>query len=403
MRFVPSLLLFSIVTLGACKAEPSPAKTAPREAESAEQVKAIATIDPIDPKLGAHASTLCREAMGVLVKLDHETNAETFETATIQAAWTGPLHQWIRTTDSALGRKDAALITESLTRLEDHSDPVARQRELALIVTQVRTAALFETRRLLSATTDAAPETPQRADQWDTAWCLWNAALRPLARRADALPKRGGEGWETMIVEAFQAGRAALDDQNDPSTPLASRQIIEKGSYAVAHRLILAAAEAPEPAAITEAAAMLDMLEDRIADRNGPGLERMRAMLNGDPTAVDPLLIERELAVAFAKRARKYCDKAVIRAELRTPNAIAETWEGILYTKVILPSMREALTPAGFDADAYTTDWQAYLETVESGDAEAAAAISTRLVKWNCAYQDHLGIAKCSSSSNEAQ
>src|SRR5690606_17612852 len=126
-------------------------------------------------------------------------------------------------------------------------------------------------------------------------------------------PRRGGEDWEATIVDAFEAGRAALED---PTTPLASRQIIEKGSYAVVYRLILAAAEAPGPVEISEAAAMLDMLDDRIADRNGPGLKRMRAMLDGNLAAIDPSQIERDLAVAFAKRARKYCDKAVTRAEL---------------------------------------------------------------------------------------
>jgi hypothetical protein len=229
---------------------------------------------------------------------------------------------------------------------------------------------------------------------------MWEGALRPLAKRADALQKRGGEDWEPTIAEAFAAGRAALDD---PTAPKANRQIIEKGGYAVAYRLILARAEEPTPPAPSEAAALLDMLEDRIADRNGPGLKRMRRMLNGDPAAIDPALIERELAVAFSKRARKYCDKAVVKAELGTPGAIAETWEGIVYTKVILPSMREALSAEGFDADAYTADWQSYLEAVEGNDADTAAAISARLVEWNCAYQDRLGIAECTASANEVE
>src|SRR5690606_33132153 len=133
---------------------------------------------------------------------------------------------------------------------------IARQRELVSIVTQARTVALLAARRLLTATTDAPLEDPKRADHWDDAWCMWSAALRPLAQRADALPRRGGEDWEATIVDAFEAGRAALED---PTTPLASRQIIEKGSYAVVYRLILAAAEAPGPVEISEAAAMLDM------------------------------------------------------------------------------------------------------------------------------------------------
>ncbi|HVH98179.1 MAG TPA: hypothetical protein VM869_05705 [Enhygromyxa sp.] len=325
------------------------------------------------------------------------------EPADARAVWSGSLRPWVEAADAALGRADAALIEESLTRLAEQTDAASRARELVLIVTQVRTVALLEARRLLTAAADADPsKTPQleRARQWDDAFCMWDGALRPLARRADGLPGRGGEDWESTIAEAFAAGRAKLDDA---IAPKANRQIIEKGSYAVAYRLILANAEDPKPPGPSEAVGLLDMLDDRIADRNGPGLKRMRQMFNGDPTGIDAAVIERELAVAFSKRARKYCDKAVEKAELGTPGAIAETWEGVVYTKVILPSMREALSAEGFDADAYSADWQSYLEAVESNDADTAAAISARLVEWNCAYQDRLGIAECTSSANEIE
>jgi len=394
MRAAASLGVCLLLSLAACKGEPDPAgKSQTIEQELAQPTPAGASAEP-----GAHASSECREAMTALAKLEAAS-----EPAHARAAWTGPLQAWVAAADKALGRRDAALIEESLARLAEQTDADARRRELVLIVTQLRTVALLDARRLLTAASDADPsKVPQRerAGQWDHAWCLWDAALRPLARRADGLPKRGGEDWEPTIADAFAAGRADLDD---PIAPKANRQIIEKGSYAVAYRLILANAEDPQPPAPSEAAALLDMLEDRIADRNGPGLKRMRVMLNGDPAAIDPAVIERELAVAFSKRARKYCDKAVAKAELGTPEAIAETWEGIVYSKVILPSMREALSAEGFDTDAYAADWQGYLEAVESGDADTAATISARLVEWNCAYQDRLGIAECTSADNEIE
>ncbi len=403
MRAGPSLLLSSLLLLGACKGEQPQAKSEHRKQAPSEPSEPT-NESTVQPELGAHASTSCREAMSALAKLDAAASGSaTVEPADVRAAWSGPLHDWVSAAGNALGRDDASSIDETVTRIEDQSDPSARRRELVVLVTQLRTVALLEARRLLTAASDAdASKTPQleRAAQWDDAWCMWDAALRPLARRADGLQKRGGEDWEPTIVDAFGDGRAKLDD---PVAPKANRQIIEKGSYAVAYRLILADAEAPEPPASSEAAALLEMLDDRIADRNGPGLERMRDMLNGDPAGVDPAVIERELAVAFAKRARKYCDKAVAKAELGTPGAIAETWEGVVYTKVIMPSMREALSAQGFDADAYATDWLSYLEAVEGNDADTAATISARLVEWNCAYQDQLGIAECTASANEVE
>lgn len=376
--------LLGLLSLCACKAE------APQQRGEDERM-----VEKPGGTLGAHAPSLCRETMVALVELERAADA--------RAAWSGPLRAWVTAADAALGRNDTALIEESLTRLDEQADAEARLRELVLIVTQLRTVALLEARRLLTAASDADPvqvSQRERASQWDEAWCLWDGALRPLARRADALSRRGGEDWEATIAEAFATGRAKLDD---PIASKVGRQIIEKGNYAVAYRLILANAEDPKPPAASEAAAMLEMLDDRIADRNGSGLKRMRWMLNGDPAGIDPSLIERELAVAFTKRARKYCDKAVAKAELGTPGAIAEAWEGVLYSRVILPSMREALSAEGFDADETMTDWMSYLEAVERGDAQTAAGISARLVEWNCAYQDRLGIAECTSTANELE
>lgn len=397
MRTAVSLVLVSMLSLGACKSEQPPPEreTGERQPTKPEPAKPDTSVSA---ELGAHASEPCREAMTALAKLEAAS-----EPADARAVWSGSLRPWVEAADAALGRADAALIEESLTRLAEQTGAASRARELVLIVTQVRTVALLEARRLLTAAADADPsKTPQleRARQWDDAFCMWDGALRPLARRADGLPGRGGEDWESTIAEAFAAGRAKLDDA---IAPKANRQIIEKGSYAVAYRLILANAEDPKPPGPSEAVGLLDMLDDRIADRNGPGLKRMRQMFNGDAAAIDAAVIERELAVAFSKRARKYCDKAVEKAELGTPGAIAETWEGVVYTKVILPSMREALSAEGFDADAYSADWQSYLEAVESNDADTAAAISARLVEWNCAYQDRLGIAECTSSANEIE
>jgi hypothetical protein len=388
----------------ACKPEPEPSGREQPSPAAQPQPQPAAAPGPASDLDERRASAAVAEAMLAVRLLDAQLEPGAgvhIDASALRSAWEGPLAEWVATTDAALGRGDAKLSAASLARIEDLDDPDARRTELLVLVTQLRAAALFETRRLLTEASDPDPgQVPAaiRQRQWDDAGAIWDAALRPLAARADALERRGGEDWEQTILDAFVDGRAALDD---PTIPKASRQIIEKGTYAVAYRLILANAEGRDPAEVREAAGLLELLDDRLADRNGPGLKRMRRALHGDPNQIDPAMIERELAVAFSKRARKYCDKAVVKAELGSPAAIAETWEGVVYTKVILPSMREAIASEGFDADAYMADWLAYLDAVEAADADTAAAISGRLVEWNCAYQDRLGIAACTASADE--
>jgi hypothetical protein len=278
-----------------------------------------------------------------------------------------------------------------------------------VIATQLRVVALLEMRRLLGEVADDRLRGDAAVAAWDEAYCMWNHGLRTLAVRADTLSNAAArDAWAPSIAAAFADGHEQLVGPSelagvlaDVAAVKAAKQRIEKGMYAVAYQLILADARSGAAAGASEALGLIDALEDRLADRNGPGLKRMRMMLNGPAEQIDATLIERELAVAFAKRARKYCDKAVDSAELATPQAIAETWEGIIYTRVILSSMGEALGADGFDAAAHAIDWEDYLQAVETGDAELAADISTRLVEWNCAYQRHLGITECTSATNE--
>jgi hypothetical protein len=283
-------------------------------------------------------------------------------------------------------------------------DQAARRRDLVTITTQLRAVALLEMRRLLGEVADDRLRGRAAADAWDEAYCIWDAGLRTLATRADSLPRpsTSREPWAISIAAAFTLGHERLAD---PASVMAAKQQIEKGMYGVAYQLIVAHAGsgAGVGSGASEALGLIDALEDRLADRNSPGLKRMRMMFNGPPDKIDAKLIERELAVAFSKRARKYCDKAVANAELATAQAIAETWEGIIYTRVILASMHEALGPNGFDAQTHAVDWEDYLGAVEVGDAELAAEISARLVEWNCAYQRHLGIKECATSTDETE
>ena len=371
------------------KVEPPPTKVEPKQPEPAAPVctNRFALLDELD-RLRASADPIDAAAAAKL--LDDDTLA------------------WLRETDVALGRvtendpDDVALLEQVRGGLAGRDDAGVRS-DLALIATQLRAVAFLELRRLLGEVADQRLTGADATAAWDRGKCLFDTALRKLATRAEALPVRGGEGWEGDIDEAFADGRTAIEQgATGDKTVKVSKQQIEKSLYAVAHRLILTDAEAKTAADASEALGLIDAMEDRLADRNGPGLERMRKMLAGDPAAIDAAAIERDLAIAYTKRARKYCDKAVVGNELATPVAVAETWEGVIYTKLILPGMKTALGER-FDADAYTEDWERYLDAVEAGDATQAAEISPRLVEWNCAYQTHLGITECTSSANETQ
>jgi hypothetical protein len=363
----------------------------------------------VKPSPETPAPTLdCAASLAAVDELDRMRASEAaIDIAAVAKLLGADTLAWLRETDAALGRMtegkpdDVALLEQVLASLPSR-DAAGVRSDLSLIATQLRAVALLELRRLLGEVADDRLRGAEATATWDRAACLWNVGLRSLAKRADALPVDGGEGWETNIDEAFNDGRAAIEqDKSGVTTVKVSKQQIEKTLYIVAHRLILADARAQTPADASEALGLVDALEDRLADRNGPGLARIRRQLAGDPTKIDAAAIERDLAIAFTKRARKYCDKAVIGNELATPTAIAETWEGVIYTRLILPGMDAALSEQGFDADAHLEDWERYVGAVEDGDAALAAEISPRLIEWNCAHQKHLGIAECTSTTNE--
>ena len=348
----------------------------------------------------------CNPALASLERLDDLTSETQlpahYISQQLRGRGKGTTMAWIGEADERLGRvddgqaRDVALINSLIDQSE--SERASAPRNLVAIITQIRALVFLEMRRLLGEVVDGQVEGAEAKTAWTAAGCLFLESLTPLTQRADAI---AGEDWTQSIRDAYAQGIVGLRD--DIVRSKVAKQQIEKSMYGVAYRLIVAAAEERTARGANEALGLLDMIEDRLADRNGPGLARMRRAFNGPPEKIDAAMVERELAVAFTKRARKYCDKAALGGEVGQPDAIAETWEGIVYTKVILASMREALAAEGFDADAYMADWQRYLEAVEGSDVDAASEISPRLVEWNCAFQEHLKIAECSSSSNEPE
>jgi hypothetical protein len=150
-----------------------------------------------------------------------------------------------------------------------------------------------------------------------------------------------------------------------------------------------------------EARGLFGLLEDRVRDRNTPAIELIQTMLGGAAQDIDPALIETELAIAFIKRARKYCDEAVLAEALGTSDGAKGVEEGVIYTSIVLPVLVELLADQGFDGEQYMLEWSNYRDAVLADDPEAAVAASAQLVMWNCAGQAALGIAACTDSLDE--
>lgn len=401
--------------------KPEPSKTEPGEPEPSKTAPTEPTPPPSDEfgMIGSKRSETCSEAMKALAELrsgEPMAAMQGFDLGYRAAG--GKVAAWVESTDKGLARVDesgAAIdhvaILAALDLAKTTGTQTAFERARIDVMQVLHRVALIDMRYEFERVAKAGmPEGLPLDDRsaliagWDEAFCLWDGALRPLVQAVDV---EGGEAWEEQIVEAFMRGRGGLTGEFDAARVKSQREIAEKSTYAAIHRLILAnaatAKQANDARVARVAKGLLGTLEDRIADRNGPGLARVQAMLSGQPSEIDVDAIERELAKAFVKRARKYCDEAVANNLLGKPDGIKGAWEGMTYTKLILPGMRETLAGQSFDADAHMADWASYLEAIEDLDVAGATAISERLVQWNCAYQEALGIAKCTVTDNEVQ
>lgn len=413
-KFLPLILGLSF----ACKPEPSPDAAA--EAKPNEATKPADPAKPANTEagmIGSKRSDTCKALMTEIAALRTGEPADAL--ASFALAYRSPESStaaWVQATNKAAARVDDSgqaldhlALLAALDQSASSGEPSVAERARIDVVQQLNRVVVIDMRRKFERVAKAGtPEGMSLDDpeallvEWDDAWCLWDGTLRPLAQ---ALDEEGGEAWEEQIVEAFMAGRAGLIGEYDQGRVRSNREVAEKSTYAVIHRLVLARAttakQVNDARLARVALGMLGMIEDRISDRNGPGLARVQAMLKGPPAEIDVDVIERELDKAFVKRARKYCDEAVTGNLVGSPEGIKGAWEGLVYTKLILPGMRETLAAQGFDADAYMADWDSYVSAIEGSDASGAAAISERLVQWNCAYQEALGIAACATTTNE--
>ncbi len=244
---------------------------------------------------------------------------------------------------------------------------------------------------------------------WARAECSW--AL--IAAEPSLLRSLAEERLGEIIQERLIAGRTALLAE-DPelregwrSVVFPARQAIEKRLFTAAQRTLLreasSAQEGADEAAAQRARAASLLIRDRLQDKNTPAIAPIEAMLEGPPAAIDLPMLERALAITFAKRSRKYCSEVVLKPELvGEATGLSSVTEGMTYSRLILPDMSARLGDAGFSGSAYIDTWEALLEEIAGGhDAGEIRRLSDELVRWNCAYQEALGIAECTWNRDE--
>ncbi|MEZ4448069.1 MAG: hypothetical protein R3B09_01235 [Nannocystaceae bacterium] len=306
-----------------------------------------------------------------------------------------PIVALVREIDRRLGRSDADVIA---TALATGTDDAGRVQVLGRI-----DGSILAWLRAALKTAGESSEAAERASAWATAECLFGLIAPTLS------PALGDEDLGDGIARNFARGRDALDGPADAQARVLypAYEAIEKRIFTAIHRVLLAdvsAAKGGDPLALVRARGLFPLLRDRLQDRNTPGIAILEAALAGPPAALDPAVFTREFGVAFAKRARKYCSEVVTDEALRgTPKGLASVTEGMTYTRLLLPDMHARVGAKGFDGATYMANWESLLQAVDHGeDADELRRLSDDLVHWNCAYQEALGIAECTSTHDEA-
>lgn len=339
------------------------------------------------PALGERASQLCRDAMAAWPALVEATDA-----AALTTAYEGALQEYVIASDLAGERDDDAAVVAALA---DGSDEAR-----ASVVPRLQAAFVARARAELAAP-ESLVDDPDAA--WSEAHCLWTGALDELAADADEpdlvdiIDAAFADGHAGI---AGEPGAASIDDWKTPP----AKQVIEKSLFAVAHRRVLAEAAlaaAGDRAAARRALELFQILRDRLEGRNTPGIALIEAMLADPGATIDVDAIATAMNIAFAKRTRKYCSDAIESGLLGVPSGFEGAIEGRTYQRLIGPDMNTRLASEGFDATAYASVWDDFVDAVQAGDAAVAESLSAELVRWNCDYQAALGIAACTASDDE--
>lgn len=381
--------------------------------------------DSDKPMLGASPNAACEAVIFDLDQLVAENRLPTPSAAFLRSLYIGdappgdeespqsnatPLQAFVRNTGAELGRIDEGLLTDDaaiLAALDSGTpdDLIAVQWRITTLVSLLVRARLFA---VAESQADTSRDPSLLYATWDEAWCLWDGGLRGLAEQADALPDAPSyDTFTTDIEAAFSEGHAGIESAEaswavDPFLVKPAKQIAEKSTFVVAARLVAAHARAAQTGDARSAAHALGafaVLEDRMLGRNTPGIDAIRTMLAGDAAGIDPTVIEDEIAIAFVKRARKYCDEAVELGALGSADGVKGAWEGIIYTRAIMPVASRLVD--GTDPTAWLATWDAYRDAIAADDPAAASEAAQQLVDLDCAVQTALGIAACTATEDE--
>lgn len=345
-----------------------------------------------DQDLGANASAACLAAAPKVAEL-----AAAADAAAATAAYEGALRTYVQAVDAANDSTHDADITAWLA----DGSPTA----LAAVTARVHVAFARQYRDSLADVEEGAQD---KYAAWDEANCVYEAAVRLLAEEAD------GATWhdvqETIAGDmsaALAAGHdgiqgVAPDTSIDDWRVLPQKQIAEKSLFRAAHRVIVELAGKKDEVSARRALELFGIVEDRLKDRNTPGIKIVTDMLSGDPAAIDANTILWELDIAFVKRTRRYCSAAIDDMETETPAGYEGAVEGNTYAKLILPGMLKKVPET--NPMAYLGEFQGYAELVRDTTDEATlVGVSKRLVDQTCAYQTALGIAACTGETDETE
>lgn len=352
-------------------------------------------------ELGASATAACLAAKTHVTALFTATAAG--DAAAASAAYTGTaLQTYLKQLDLQSERSDDAEISAWLT---DASAPA-----LAAAAARVQVAYAAHLRDNISAVETGVDD---KYAAWDEAHCLWQSALRPLAVEADAVTWHSFDETITADIDAALADghdgisgeppNTSIDDWRIPP----NKQRAEKSLFRAAQRVIVelagTAKAGPDPVAARRARELFGLVEDRLDGRNTPGIQQIKDILAGDPTAIDAQVILAELDIAFAKRTRTYADQAINGYEVGVPTGYKGAVEGHTYALLLVPGMISKLG-AGFIPAAYLGEWAGYADLVRSGDDRGTLGkISQRIIDQTCAYQTALGVAACTGKDDETK
>jgi hypothetical protein len=366
------------------------------------------------PNLGDTPNVLCEAAIANLETIAAENDSGAPDPMTIEAAYvdTG-LQQFVQLADVVTGRVEGGVLIDDAAILADLDDGSA----LAMLDLEWRIYLAMQ-QYIRHEISDVASTLPDPANdpallyaRWDAAYCYWDGGLRPLAQLADGVGL-SGDSIEADIDEGFARGHGGIEGEvewaiDEWEVP-AAKQVVEKTTYAMAHRLVMqwsadAAAE-PDPdlaaAYAHEAHGAFQLIEDRMSGKNTPGIEIVETALLGDPASIDADDVLLQMNIAFAKRTRKYTDYALpeVGGLMGTPEGYAGTNEGATYSKLVEPFMADL---EGFDRDSYRAAWVTWIEAVAADDVATGEPASAELTELNCQFQATLGIAECTSSVDE--